>query len=174
MVQDPTQSKFDGMPKSAINTGLVDYILPVEEMGGELENFINATSALNYTEDNIEYDEKTLFKILHLVDQETGLDFREYKSSTLVRRVARRVNVCKCNSLNEYYFLLQSNIQEVEILSREFLIGVTKFFRDTQVWQILEDQVIPELIESKDDGEVLEIWDVACSTGEEATRSPCL
>ncbi|MGB8705651.1 MAG: CheR family methyltransferase, partial [Gillisia sp.] len=168
MVQDPNQAKFDGMPKSAINTGLVDYVLPVEDMGNELKNFLNATADLNYTEDDIEYDDQTLSKILLLVDKQTGLDFSEYKSSTLVRRVARRVNVCKCSSLGDYFVLLQSNPDEVEILSREFLIGVTKFFRDTQVWQILEEQVIPELVASKENGETLKIWDVACSTGEEA------
>ncbi|MDT0677501.1 chemotaxis protein CheB [Autumnicola musiva] len=168
MVQDPEEAKFDGMPKSAINTGLVDYILPIDEMGQELQNFINAPSVLKYTEDNIEYDEHSLKKILHLVDQQTELDFSEYKYSTLARRVARRVNVCKCNSLEEYYYLVKSNPEEIDCLYREFLIGVTKFFRDTRVWEIMEDDVIPELISKKNDGDVLKVWDVACSTGEEA------
>lgn len=168
MVQDPEQAKFDGMPKSAIQTGLVDYVLPVEDMGGELENFISAPVILHFTEDEIDFDEHTLSKILHLVDKETGYDFREYKHSTLARRVARRVNVCKCNSLEEYYQLLESNPEETSILYREFLIGVTKFFRDSEVWEILKNEVIPELIKNTKAEELLKIWDIACSTGEEA------
>ncbi|WP_246054271.1 CheR family methyltransferase [Antarcticibacterium flavum] len=168
MVQDPDQAKFDGMPKSAIQTGLVDYVLDVEDMGEELINFISAPVVLHFKEGNIEYDENTLSKILHLINEKTGLDFREYKHSTLARRVARRVNVCKCNSLAEYYHTLKDNEEEVNILYREFLIGVTKFFRDSEVWTILRDTVIPELVTEKDETEVLKIWDVGCSTGEEA------
>ncbi|WP_255702720.1 CheR family methyltransferase [Antarcticibacterium sp. 1MA-6-2] len=168
MVQDPEQAKFDGMPQSAIHTGLVDYVLKVEDMGEELSNFINAPVVLHFTEGNIEYDEHTLSKILHLVNEKTGLDFREYKHSTLARRVARRVNVCRCNSLGEYYSLLQSNENEIPVLYREFLIGVTKFFRDSRVWDILREEVIPDLIKNKKEGEILKIWDVGCSTGEEA------
>jgi len=169
MVQDPVEAKFDGMPKSAIHTGLVDYIVSVNEMGAELQNFINAPAVLHYSEDDdIAYDEDNLKKILHLVNEETGLDFREYKHSTLARRVARRVSVCKCASLEDYYALLKSSPEEIPILYREFLIGVTKFFRDSRVWDILRDEVIPELIRNKKDGDILKIWDVACSTGEEA------
>ncbi len=168
MVQDPQEAKFDGMPKSAIHTGLVDYIVSVNEMGAELQNFINAPAVLHFSEDDIEYDEDTLKKILHLVNESTGLDFREYKHSTLVRRVARRVSVCKCTSLNDYYTLLMETPEEIPVLYREFLIGVTKFFRDSRVWDILRDEVIPDLIKNKKEGETLKIWDVACSTGEEA------
>lgn len=168
MVQDPKQAKFDGMPQSAIQTGLVDYVLKTEDMGLELSNYINAPVILHFTEDSVEYDEKTLGKILRLINEKVGLDFTEYKHATLARRVARRVNVCKCNSLDEYYKLLTAQPEEIEILYREFLIGVTKFFRDLPVWEIMENNVIPNLIKSKANGEKLKIWDVACSTGEEA------
>jgi len=167
MVQDPDQAKFDGMPKSAINTGLVDYILQTEEMGEEISNFINAPLVVGYDDDNVEYDEQALSKILQYIDDETGLDFREYKHSTLARRVARRVSVCKCGTLEDYFSYLKSEKDEISILYREFLIGVTKFFRDSQVWEILEDEVIPELVRSVKKGATLKVWDVACSTGEE-------
>src|SRR5690606_36487427 len=120
MVQDPEQAKFDGMPQSAIQTGQSDYVLKVEEMGPELKNYLNAPVVLHFSEDNIEYDEKTLLKILHFINESTGVDFREYKHSTLARRVARRVKVTKCNSLPEYYELLKSKEEEVIILNREF------------------------------------------------------
>ena len=168
MVQDPSEAKFDGMPKSAINTGLVDYILPVEKMGPELNEFITAPPIFHFDEGSVQYDEKELNKILNYIDEKAGLDFREYKYATLARRIARRVNICKCKDLNEYYEFLTSDEEEVEILYREFLIGVTKFFRDDKVWEKLKKDVFPKLIEEKEDGDTLKVWDVGCSTGEEA------
>ncbi len=168
MVQEPSEAKFDGMPKSAINTGLVDYILPVEEMGPELIEFISAPPVFHFKDGDVQYDENELNNILNYIDQKAGLDFREYKYATLARRVARRVNICKCKDLGEYFQYLKSEDEEVEILYREFLIGVTKFFRDEKVWEILKKDVFPQLIEEKKDGETLKVWDVACSTGEEA------
>ncbi|MEO2063087.1 MAG: CheR family methyltransferase [Christiangramia sp.] len=168
MVQDPSEAKFDGMPKSAINTGLVDYILPVEEMAPELKNFLSSPAVFHFEDGDVKYDEKELNKILSYIDEKAGLDFREYKYATLARRVARRVNICKCKTLTDYHEYLQNNDEEVEILYREFLIGVTKFFRDDKVWQVLRTKVFPKMIEEKQDGEVLKVWDVGCSTGEEA------
>lgn len=168
MVQEPDEAQFDGMPQSAIGTGLVDYVLPVKKMGSELQNFITAPSIFHFKDGDIEYDQSELMKILNFVDQKTGLDFREYKRSTLARRIARRVNVCKCRSLSEYFEHLNSREGEVEILYREFLIGVTKFFRDSKVWEVLREKVIPDLVSEIEDKEILKIWDVACSTGEEA------
>jgi two-component system CheB/CheR fusion protein len=168
MVQDPEESKFDGMPQSAINTGLVDYVLPVSKMAKELRNFIESPSVFHFKDGDINYNEGELMKILRFIDEQTGLDFREYKHATLARRIARRVNVCKCNNLLEYYKFLINNSEEAEILHREFLIGVTKFFRDENVWKVLREEVIPKLVESKKDGEVIKLWDVACSSGEEA------
>ncbi|WP_037321105.1 chemotaxis protein CheB [Salegentibacter sp. Hel_I_6] len=168
MVQDPEEAKFDGMPQSAINTGLVDYVIPVSKMAKELINFIDSPSVFHFKDGDLNYNESELMKILRFVDEKTGLDFREYKHATLARRIARRVNVCKCNSLSDYYEFLIKNEEEIEILHREFLIGVTKFFRDEKVWKILREEVIPKMVEKKKDGEVIKLWDVACSSGEEA------
>ncbi|WP_424493857.1 CheR family methyltransferase [Salinimicrobium sp. GXAS 041] len=167
MVQEPVQAQFDGMPRSAIGTGLVDYVVPVESMGIELQNFLTAPDFQFETGEDVA-EQTELMKILSYVDEKTGLDFREYKKSTLARRVARRVKVCKCDSLSEYYGKLKSDKKEIEILYHEFLIGVTKFFRDSSVWQILRSKVIPELVKEKETGSTLKVWDVACSTGEEA------
>ncbi|MFV8224339.1 CheR family methyltransferase [Christiangramia aquimixticola] len=175
MVQDPKEAKFDGMPISAINTSLVDYILPVEEMGGELREFISTPSILQLENGDINLNESDLNDILSYVDEKSGLDFREYKFATLARRIARRVNVCKCKDLKEYYKYLISEEGEVEILYSEFLIGVTKFFRDEKVWEILREEVFPKMISAKKDGETLKVWDVGSSTGEEAyTIAMCL
>ncbi|NJW52517.1 chemotaxis protein CheB [Salinimicrobium oceani] len=168
MVQEPNEAQFDGMPKSAINTGLVDYVLPVKEMGEELNNFLSAPAVFHFKDGDVVYDQSELMKILNYVDEKTGLDFREYKRSTLARRVARRVSVCKCRSLAEYYGHLTKTKGEVDILYREFLIGVTKFFRDSKVWELLRKKVIPQMLKERNNGDVIKIWDVACSTGEEA------
>ncbi|MFD2518393.1 chemotaxis protein CheB [Salinimicrobium flavum] len=168
MVQEPGEAQFDGMPQSAIATGLVDYVLPVQKMAPEIGNFISAPAVFHFKDGDVAYDQSELMKILNFVDQKTGLDFREYKRSTLARRIARRVSVCKCRSLAEYYDYLTSKEEEVEILYREFLIGVTKFFRDSKVWEILREKVVPQLVKDKKEGETLKMWDVACSTGEEA------
>ncbi|MBZ9630485.1 PAS domain-containing protein [Salegentibacter sp. LM13S] len=168
MVQDPDEAKFDGMPQSAINTGLVDYVLPVAKMANELKNFIESPSVFHFKDGDINYNESELMKILRFIDEKTGIDFREYKHATLARRIARRVNVCKCNSLSDYHEFLLNNEEEAEILHREFLIGVTKFFRDDKVWKKLREDVIPKLVEKKKDGEVIKLWNVACSSGEEA------
>ena len=168
MVQEPVEAQFNGMPQSAINTGLVDYVLPVNDMGGELLNFLSAPSVFHFEDGDVAYDQTELMKILNFVDQKTGLDFREYKRSTLARRVARRVSVCNCRSLADYYKHLSSREGEVEILYREFLIGVTKFFRDSKVWEQLRKKVFPELVKKTKNDEIIKIWDVACSTGEEA------
>ncbi|MBZ9730966.1 PAS domain-containing protein [Salegentibacter sp. JZCK2] len=168
MVQDPDEAKFDGMPHSAINTGMVDYILPVSKMAQELRSFIESPAVFHFKDGDINYNESELMKILRFIDEKTGLDFREYKHATLARRIARRVNVCKCKSISEYYQFIIKNDEEAEILHREFLIGVTKFFRDEKVWKVLKKEVIPKLVDKKKDGDVLKLWDVACSSGEEA------
>lgn len=168
MVQNPDQSKFDGMPHSAIQTGLVDYVVDAEAMGEELFRYLQTPLVVDLENNsNIEFEQQTISKILHFLDNETGTDFREYKYSTLIRRIARRVNVCKCDTLEVYYDYLQHNKEEVPKLHREFLIGVTNFFRDKRVWEIMEDDIIPQLIETKKENTVLKIWDVGCSTGEE-------
>jgi two-component system CheB/CheR fusion protein len=169
MVQNPEQAKFDGMPQSAINTGLVDFVLPVEQMPGELLNFIDHPHISKAFETNIENDEGTLGYILNHLRNVTTLDFSQYKRPTLVRRLSRRMGVNKCNTLTEYLSFIHVNPEEVYVLSREFLIGVTKFFRDEYVWGVLEKKVLPTLIRTKAaEHDSIKLWLVGCSTGEEA------
>ena len=167
MVQSPKEAQFNGMPQSAINTGLVDYVVPVKKMGIELYNFISAVNVIHFEDGDMEQNRSELMKILNYVNEKMRLDFREYKRATLARRIARRVQVCKSPSLKDYLEYLKTHEEEVEILYREFLIGVTKFFRDGSVWEILNKKVFPELVRNIPNGGTLKLWDVACSTGEE-------
>ena len=167
IVQDPSQAKFDGMPQSAIATGLVDYVLPVQKMNEEILEYHTAPELLKADSDIIQFEESSLIKILEILRKSTDLDFSLYKKPTLIRRMARRMKVLKIDSLEEYLSYLEQNDKEPDVLYKDFLIGVTKFFRDRKVWELLEDEVIPELVRFKDKGEVIKIWDVGCSTGEE-------
>ncbi|WP_028374805.1 chemotaxis protein CheB [Leeuwenhoekiella sp. MAR_2009_132] len=167
MVQEPGQAKFDGMPRNAIKTGLADYIVPVGRMSDELANYFEAQSNINFDAGSFQYDENLLKDILAILKVHTDLDFSLYKRPTLLRRIGRRIRVLKLESLEDYFAYLKEHRKEVEILYKEFLIGVTKFFRDERVWEILETEVIPEIVSEKAEGEVIKIWDVGCSTGEE-------
>lgn len=164
MVQQPEQAAFDGMPQSAIDTGIIDFILPTEKMNDEVENYFS--TPLDEKQSQV-IDEVTLKRILLLVRQNTDLDFTLYKKPTLLRRLERRIRVLKLNTMKEYLSYITKQTAEIEILQKEFLIGVTKFFRDTQVWEILEYEIIPQIVATKQDGDILKVWEVGCSTGEE-------
>ncbi|MEE3245578.1 MAG: chemotaxis protein CheB, partial [Bacteroidota bacterium] len=167
MVQQPEQSKFDGMPRNAIKTGLADFIVPVERISDELSNYFEAQSSIDFDAELYQYDERLLKEILKVLKTNTALDFSLYKRPTLLRRIGRRVRVLKLDSLEGYFEYLKTNKEEVQTLYKEFLIGVTKFFRDYKVWELLAEDIIPEMVASKEDGDVIKVWDVGCSTGEE-------
>ncbi len=168
MVQSPEQAKFDGMPKSAINTGLVDYVLPVENLPLELIHFVNHPQSNGEKEHELTNDEQTVNSILAEIRMNTKLNFDHYKRPTLVRRIARRISVNKLHNQQEYLSFVKEHPSELLVLSREFLIGVTKFFRDGYVWDSLKENVLPELIRNKKSEEIIKVWCVGTSTGEEA------
>lgn len=169
MVQKPNDAKFDGMPNSAIATGLVDYILPVSEIPKELVNFIKHPKSLtNFEEDKDFVFKKDFTRIISLVQRKTNIDFSDYKLPTLARRVIRRMSVNKFQTIRDYLYYVTNNESELEILYREFLIGVTKFFRDGVAFDLIEQEIIPEIFKNKSKNEKVKIWSVGCSSGEEA------
>ena len=170
IAQTPGSAEFDGMPRSAIATGLVDYELPPAEMGTRLIAY--ATHA--FTERRIpadgraaevEDETRTIFVLLRA---QTGHDFSHYKPRTIHRRIARRMAVHQIERIDVYVEYLQQNPAEVESLFNDLLVGVTSFFRDSSAFQVLEDQVIPRLFENKAPDAVIRVWTAGCSTGEEA------
>lgn len=170
MVQTPSSTEFDGMPRSALATGLVDYQLPAAEMPVKLiaytEHAFGRTQI--FSDFPLEKDENTMRKIFVLLRTHTGHDFSKYKPSTIHRRIERRMAVHEIEALVGYVKFLQQNSIEVEALFQELLIGVTRFFRDSDAFQVLEDNVIPALFANKPPGSVIRIWTAGCSTGEEA------
>lgn len=169
-VQDPLTSKFDGMPRSAINAGLADVVAPVEELPEKIINFFHHRPHLGKNS-NLALQDKTqsaFDKIMLILRHQTGHDFSLYKKSTLYRRIERRMGIHNIERINDYVSFLQENTTESELLFNELLIGVTSFFRDPAAWEKLKSGAIPLLLASRPEGGVLRAWSVGCSTGEEA------
>ena len=170
MVQAPESTEHDGMPRSAIATGLVDYELSPAEMPAQLmayaaQVFDNPVWIVSPTSVKAE---SAIKKIFILLRAQTGHDFSQFKPSTMGRRIERRMAVRQIEELDGYVKCLQQSPEEVEALFRDLLIGVTNFFRDSEAFEALEKQVIPQLFAGKPAGSLVRVWVPGCSTGEEA------
>jgi two-component system CheB/CheR fusion protein len=169
LVQEPASAKFDSMPRSAINAGLADLVAPAEELPLRIIDYLRHALTIARTDLNLEEkDQSALEKILILLRTRTGNDFSLYKKNTLYRRVERRMGIHQIDRIAAYVRYLQENSQELELLFKELLIGVTSFFRDPEAWELLRGEVIPALLTSRPSGGVLRAWSAGCSTGEEA------
>jgi two-component system CheB/CheR fusion protein len=169
IVQDPLTAKFDGMPNSAIASGHADLILPPELMPEEIFNYVRQGALLRaLPEEESVAEEAIMQEIFNLVKNRTTFDFSFYKRHTITRRILRRMAFLHIVQLDKYLTYLQGNPEEIDALGKEFLIGVTKFFRDPEAFEVLRKRVIPELVDSKLPNDQLKIWTAACSTGEEA------
>jgi chemotaxis methyl-accepting protein methylase len=168
-VQTPASAKFDGMPRSAIDAGLADVVASAEEMPGRIIDYLKHAPLI--TQPDPSKESKTqgaLEKVFILLRTQTGHDFSLYKKSTIYRRVERRMGLHQIDKIATYVRFLRENPQEVELLFKELLIGVTSFFRDPPAWEQLKDEVIPALLAAYPKGGVLRAWTSGCSTGEEA------
>ena len=160
MAQNPASTEFDGMPRSAVATGLVDYELAPAEMPDQLiayaaHAFGKFPKSTTLPAPKIE---NALKKIFILLRAQTSHDFSQYKPSTIHRRIERRMAVHQIEGIDDYVKYLQRAPAEVEALFRDMLIGVTQFFRDRDVFQVLEDTVIPALFAGKSPGAVVRVW----------------
>lgn len=168
LAQEPASAKFDSMPRSVIDAGLADIVAPVEDLPGRIMNYLSRTPLT--AEPALTVDEKmhsALEKILILLRTRTTHDFSFYKRNTLYRRIERRMGIHQISRIAGYVRYLQENPQELELLFKELLIGVTSFFRDTVVWQTLAETTLPALLAARPAGP-LRAWVAGCSTGEEA------
>jgi two-component system, chemotaxis family, CheB/CheR fusion protein len=170
MVQSPESTEYDGMPRSAITTGLVDVALPPAEMPAYLISYAAHAALRNNCPQapQLPTTEDALKKIFVLLRIQTGHDFSQYKQNTIRRRLERQMAVQQITDLNTYVRFLQQTPAEVEALFRDLLIGVTNFFRDPDAFTMLETKVIPQLFTNKPDGATIRVWICGCSTGEEA------
>ena len=169
MVQEPETAEFSGMPQAAITTKLVDLIAAPDVMMGELRRYVELRESGAYDVDNLFHDlDADLGDLIKRISATANIDFSQYKKPTLKRRIARRMALTQSETLLEYKKYVDDNPNELSILHREFLVGVTNFFRDGATWASLTSKVVPELFNSGDKTQPLKIWSVGCSTGEEA------
>ncbi|MCP5494976.1 MAG: chemotaxis protein CheR, partial [Leptospiraceae bacterium] len=168
--QDPETAQFNGMPQSAISTGVVDFILSPEKMPGKIISFVKHP----YIQDKeksrelIGASEDCITKIILLLKEKFNLDFTFYKNSTIIRRLERRLSINQIERIDDYLEYLLNSKEEQKVLYKELLIGVTKFFRDTESFQYIEKEIIPKIFFTKNSKDEIRVWVVACSTGEEA------
>ncbi len=170
MAQTPESAKYDGMPRNAIATGLVDYVLPAENMADQIVRYlkkgIGETSTTTGGDDS--KNGGLLQKIYILIRFKTGHDFSFYKQNTILRRIERRMVLNQISHLAEYVRYMQEDPWEAVILFKELLIGVTNFFRDKEAFDALNNKVIPALCDARTSDDPLRIWVPGCSSGEEA------
>ncbi len=173
-VQDPAEAGYDGMPRSAIHTGLADFVLPLADIPGALSAYrIAAADPVDREADaghSLEMDAGGVSGILELLRVETGHDFALYKSGTLGRRIARRMALARLgpDDIAGYQAMLSVNRAELDALAGDLLIHVTSFFRDRAVFDALERTTIPDLVRAHPAEQPLRAWVAGCSTGEEA------
>jgi len=169
LAQTPATAKFDGMPRSAIDAGLADIVAPAGDLPAKIISYLERAPLLVRTE-TVPGDktQSALEKIIILLRSHTGQDFSLYKRNTLHRRIERRMGIHQIDKMASYVRYLQSNSQELELLFKELLIGVTNFFRDPAVWEQLRKSALRLLLTKCPPGQALRAWIPGCSTGEEA------
>lgn len=169
MAQDAEDAKFDGMPRSAAATGIVDFILPADRLPVELTKFVKESVRLPTREESdIASTPNNLNRIFMLIRNRVGVDLSFYKESTLIRRIERRIGITHTGDLAQYISYLEDHPTEVSTLFKEILIGVTKFFRDPEAFEIIGKQILPEIFRHKRPDEPVRVWIAGCSSGEEA------
>lgn len=167
MAQEPNTAKYDGMPQSAIATGKVDHILSPESMPPVLSRYAKGLK-IQHTDSTPSSYEDYLTKIIFLLKKYSRVDFSQYRRTTIVRRIEKRMNMNQITGIEEYLEFLEENSQEVILLFQDILIGVTRFFRDREAFECLQNSIIPQIFANMVDNREVRIWSAGCSTGEEA------
>ncbi|WP_172640001.1 chemotaxis protein CheB [Desulfovibrio sp. X2] len=171
MVQQEDQAEYSSMPTRAIDTGLADFILPVERMGRELARYMvhpYLAGAEKPPAGDASQDESAVEFLLRKIRYAKGHDFGGYKRNTIQRRISRRMAMHQINTITEYIGYVVNHPEEVESLFRDLLINVTNFFRDPKAWERLKKEVLVPLVKERRDDEGIRIWVAGCATGEEA------
>jgi len=169
LVQHPEDAEYDSMPRAAIGTGLADIVLPAHQLATKLAEYIKHVPQLPHDPGQLSSGEmETLQRILAQVHARTGHDFNQYKRSTILRRVERRMQLNSFTTLENYLDFLRHTPNEATAMFNDILIGVTNFFRDHDSWTALEQKIIPVLMEKKKSEDGIRVWSIGCATGEEA------
>ena len=167
LVQDPNEAEYASMPRSAIAAGVADFVLPLRGLARQLTDLLTDGHEWIFPSGQKNEDE-WLRRILAHLRVRIGHDFSLYKRATILRRIARRIQVTRTESLANYYAFLRDNVEEAQALFSDFLISVTTFFRDRAAFELLAHDVIPQLFEGKEAAGSIRVWVPGCATGEEA------
>ncbi|MCS6904202.1 MAG: response regulator [Bacteroidia bacterium] len=174
IVQSEDSARFDGMPRNAILSGAVDYVLPPEKMPEIIRQCIqnrkvnSLQQCLVASEGDIDKLPPEFSELIAMVQQISKIDYKHYKPGTLYRQIIRRMQNLNIDTFQKYLHFIETTPSELTLLSRNLLIGVTSFFRDKEAFEVIENQVIPQIFASKKADEVIRVWVAGCSTGEEA------
>lgn len=171
LVQAPPTAEYAGMPQSAVNTGLADLIAPVDELAQKLIEYQQSAGRMRFpqqSDDLPKIETNILQRIFTQLNSQSGVDFSQYKRSTVLRRLQRRMQVSQIENLPAYLTLLHTNEEEGRALFKDLLISVTNFFRDEEAWQVLAQTAIPALFDRLGNRTQLRAWVPGCATGEEA------
>ncbi len=168
-IQEPSSAKFGSMPRSAIEADLADVVSLVETLPSKIISYLEHKPLIDKADQDQGGNTLSSFNnIMIQLRSHTGHDFSSYKKTTIDRRIERRMGIHQIKKLATYARFLQENPQELELLFKEFLIGVTSFFREPTEWELLKDKVIPALLAERAPNSTLRVWVSGCSTGEEA------
>jgi len=164
VIQDVESAQFDGMPKTAREAGVADYVLAPQDMPAVLIEHANRAGVRPVKASEAEHGMSAVYRML---EQEFGIDFNHYKPSTITRRIERRLQLARVDDIERYVEKLVGEHQELDILYRDLLIGVTRFFRNDEAFEVLEKEVLPELLENGSKDTPFRVWVAGCATGEE-------
>jgi two-component system CheB/CheR fusion protein len=167
IAQSEESASFDGMPRAAIDTGIVDFVLPPQAMPDALVRILKHQGNSSPQVEPVSRQQSRYTEILKRLLEEYGIDFVYYKPSTVNRRIERRMAISEFQDLDKYIEYIADNRSELDSLYKDLLIGVTRFFRDPEAFNRLERDVIPQLAEKTESEEGLRIWVPGCATGEE-------
>jgi len=167
--QEPSTAKYDGMPRSAIASGAVDYCLAPDKIGDELARLVRRNALRpSRAAQPISQDSDYMARLFVALRSEFRIDLSQYKRATIERRIERRMVLHKLGRLEDYVRFVQENPHELATLYKDMLIAVTSFFRDPEVFDELKSKVFPRLLETRKPGQPIRVWVPACATGEEA------
>jgi two-component system CheB/CheR fusion protein len=170
--QEPSTAKFDGMPRSSIDSGAADFVLPPEGIAAEIYRLTKSGPSSRLSSSSrlaaVGEFEQAVGDLGVLIKKEFGLDLSHYKPNTIERRIQRRMTLCRVDEIERYLALCRSDPRELATLHNDLLINVTSFFRDEESFEVLKGTVIPRIFERKGEAEPIRIWVPGCSSGEEA------
>ncbi len=163
LVQDVESAQFDGMPKTARDAGVADYVLPPQDMPAALLEHASRVGVPQVAPES----GQGMSAVYRMLQDEFGIDFTHYKPSTITRRIERRLQLARVDDIEEYVARLRADRKELDILYRDLLIGVTRFFRNEEAFEIMEKEVLPDLLAKGPSNVPFRVWVAGCATGEE-------